>query len=273
MVLLPVTVLHLAEKRELISTGIRGGRARVFLFSGNKIGGEVDLPESEASPGGKIDISVIEVTAVKPDSGEPDAFGQHMFYEIQTADFHGSPLHAVRKLRELLPTCAEPDYHRQLKLSPEVCGHRVEGPNKANIFKRTLYQLIVKIRLAQHNDCAGFVMVLPVPVWESWLRHLGRPPLQPVEGDLVRLTTPAEQSSDAPSRAWIFVFDIDRASSESPKPLHVAQRVATTWAALVHYAFEVASERAMAQGVVEKFRSALTGRVREGWKGKRPGQR
>lgn len=277
LLVLPVTVLHLPEKRQTVKEALATKRARVFAFSGSKVGGEVDMPETEVSPGGKVDVSVIEVLGLHPLSMEPTDFGQHMLYEIQTADFHGSPLHAVRKLRELCPRHPAPDYHARLEKSKEVAGHEVEGPNKANIFKRTVYQLIIKIQLTQHTKCAGFVMVLPLPVWESWFRHLGRPEMKPLGGDpsLVRLVTPADRDHDVlePARAWIFVFDIDRESKESPLPLKVIQRVATTSAALVHYAFQTASEQAIAQGVIEKYRQVLQSRVTDGWYGRRPDQK
>jgi hypothetical protein len=273
---LPVTVLHLPDKRAEIQRAL-AKEVRVFAFAGNKVGGEVDIPETEVSPGGKVDVSVIEITGLGASGAEPDRFGKHMFYEIQTADFHGSPLHAVRRLRGLCPTRPSSGYHDELKRKIDVAGEGVEGPNKANIFKRTVYQLIIKIQLTEHPDCAGFVLVLPVPVWESWLRHLGKPELvqaETAEGPHARLVSPADRKNQVlePRRAWIFVFDIDRNSKESPQPLLVTLRVATTSAALVHYTFQEAAEQAMAQGVVERFRSVLKSRVSEGWRGRRPGQ-
>jgi len=265
---LPVTVLHLADKRAAILRHLSTG-GRLFLFSANKIGGEVDLPETETSPGSKVDVSVIEVLAVEG-TGEPSRFGQHMLYEIQTADFHGSPLHAVRKLRSVCATKPGAGYHNALGADPSIAGAEVEGPNKANIFKRTVYQLILKIQLSEHVDCAGFVMILPVPVWDSWLRHLGNPKMRQLEGNLVQMVTPADDDTKVltPARAWIFVFDIDRESVESPQPIKLIQRIATTSAALVHYAFQTAAEEAMAQGVVEKFREVLMHRAHKGWRGK-----
>lgn len=270
VLVLPVTVLHVKEKRDAITKHLAfGGRA--FLFSANKIGGEVDLPETETSPGGKVDVSVIEVLRTDTLTGEPSTFGQHMFFEIQTADFHGSPLHAVRKLRKALPASPSENYHAELQADPSIAGEDVEGPNKANIFKRTVYQMILKIQLAEHENCAGFVMVLPLPVWDSWLRHLGNPKIRPMAGgDLVQMVTPADEDTDIlpPARAWIFVFDTDRESKESPQPLKVVQRIATTSSALVHYAFQTAAKEAMEQGVVEKFRDVLKERVERGWRGK-----
>ena len=152
VLVLPVTVLAVPTRRLSIKDGL-ARHARIFLFAGAKVGGEVDFPETETSPGSKVDVSVIEVLGLDPVTRKPTSYGKHMLYEIQTADFHGSPLHAVRKLRALCPRVASPKYHHHLQASPEIAGQGVEGPNKANIFKRTIYQMIIKIQLASHNDC------------------------------------------------------------------------------------------------------------------------
>lgn len=117
VVVLPVTVLHLPDKRAEIQRAL-AKEVRVFAFAGNKVGGEVDIPETEVSPGGKVDVSVIEITGLDANADEPDRFGKHMFYEIQTADFHGSPLHAVRRLRGLCPTRPSSGYHDELSPAP-----------------------------------------------------------------------------------------------------------------------------------------------------------
>ncbi|MCK6530603.1 hypothetical protein L6R50_24585 [Myxococcota bacterium] len=272
--LAPVTTLHLPQQRELLKDAVRGRHSHAFVFSGDKLGGEVDLPETNASPGSKVDVSVVQVADIDPVTGEPRRFGKHMFFEIQTADFHGSPLHAVRLLREALPRKPRKDYHADLSRQVEIAGRGVEGPNKANIFKRTIYQMILKIQLCRHELASGFVLVLPVPVWESWLRHLGRPELVVDDGgreDVVHLLAPHEDLAALVEAvpAWILVFDIDRESELSPQPLKVVHRVATSSAALVHFAFETAAEMALDAGVIERYREVLESRVREGWRGAR----
>lgn len=270
IILVPVSVLGHPAQQARIVEALRSKSARVFGFAGGKLGGEVDLPETDHSPGAKVDVSVIELTDVD-EAGRPSQFGKHMFYEIQTADFHGSPLHAVRQLREHLPTTPGENYHAALSGMVEVAGTGVEGPNKANIFKRTIYQMVLKIQMAHHPDCAGFVIVLPVPVWDSWLRHLGRPHLEPVKGDTscLHLVGPDESGGEIldSARAWVFVFDVDREAPASPHPLRIVHRVATSSAALIHYAFQSASQRAIEQGVIKRYRGVLEGRVLQGWKG------
>ncbi len=273
IMLFPVNVLGKRSAQEKIIGALKAKSARVFAFAGTKLGGEVDLAETEQSPGAKVDVSVIELTGMNA-AGQPTGFGKHMFYEIQTADFHGSPLHAVRLLRQHLPLKAKPDYHAALAKRLEVAGTGVEGPNKANIFKRTIYQMILKIQLAHHPDCAGFVIVLPLPVWDSWLRHLGRPHLEAVKGDAkcLHLVGPDESGGQIldSARAWVFVFDIDRASKAVPQPLRILHRVATSSAALIHHALQSASERAIEQGVIKRYRSVLERRVIAGARGEQP---
>lgn len=268
LLLLPLTVLHRQEERARIRTTLLAG-SRVFLFSTQKLGGEIDLPETEASPGAAVDISVFEVLESEED-GKPLTFGKHLFYEIQTADFHGSPLHAAALLRDLCAKgAASLDYHQALKSRIEICGTGVEGPNKANIFKRTIYQMIFKIELARDPQCAGFAIVLPVPVWQSWLRHLGQPQLtaQTRKDKRVHLAIPFEASTASGQRAQatIYVFDIDRSADESPHPLHIVQEVAVSADALVYHTFVRASNEALERGVIETFRRSFMRRVQQGW--------
>lgn len=86
--LLPVTVLHREEQQVRIHEAL-SSQARVFLFSAQKLGGEIDLSETEASPGAAVDMSVIEVVRFD-DNGKPSEFGEHLLYEIQTSDFRNT---------------------------------------------------------------------------------------------------------------------------------------------------------------------------------------
>lgn len=270
ILLLPVTALGRAERQHAVPTALSQG-VRVFLFSGQKMGGELELSESEASPGASVDISVVEVKSTDKD-GVPNLDGDHFFYEIQTADFHGSPLHAASLLKECCPKDGGPDgYHSALGSRLEVCGTGVEGPNKANIFKRTIYQMLFKIAIAQHGNSAGFAIVLPAPVWDSWLTHLGKPAMEPSEDgeEHVFLLSPDEKRDGFKSRrkATIYVFDIDRDAPELPSPLRIIRRISCSSQGLAYYAFEEAAQKALEGNVVEKFRRAFLARILAGWKG------
>ena len=244
---------------------------RVFLFSSQKLGGEIDLPETEASPGAAVDMSVIEVCHLDQ-RGKPIRFGDHLFYEIQTSDFHGSPLHAPPAPRDLCPRGkAGKGFHNELKSNVEICGTGVEGPNKANIFKRTIYQMIFKIELSRAPECSGFAIVLPVPVWESWLRHLGRPQLVQVGQDPTQLALRSPSETEATSgeraRATIYVFDIDRDSKETPNPFRLEKTVTISAGALIYHSFDLASSEAINRGVVTTFRKSFIERAERGWNG------
>lgn len=266
ILLLPLTVLCRPEQRQKVVEAFKNN-VPVFLFSSQKLGGEIDLPETDASPGAAVDMSVIEVKQADK-LGKPLRFGDHLFCEIQTSDFHGSPLHAAKLLRDLCPQCrAKSSYHNALSSRPEICGTGVEGPNKANIFKRTIYQMIFKIELSQSPECAGFAIILPVSVWESWLRHLGRPQLVGSDSRKTTLRTPqeAEVTIGETSRATVYVFDIDRDSKEKPNPLQIVQQVTISAGSLIYHAFDLASQEAIRGGVVATFRRSFVERVEKGW--------
>lgn len=245
------------------------GAPRVFAFSSNPptLGGEVDIPETDRSPGNKVDVSIFEVLGTE--AGGPH-IGRSAIFEIQTADFHGSPLHAIRHLRRLGPPGGAAHYHAAIAANAVALGERVEGPNKANIFKRTIYQMILKIQMAKDEGCAGFAVVLPEPVWRSWERHLGQPVLVPDEDDtdVVRMRAPDADDGDGlvePEPAWILVFRIDRESPDSPKPLKIVKRIATDSAALIHYTFDAAPEAAIEGGAMAAFTSTFRGRLIRYW--------
>ena len=271
VLLLPITVLHREQERQRLRASLHTGR-RVFVFASQKLGGEIDLPETTDSPGASVDMSVIEVVGLDV-TGKPGECGKHLFFEIQTSDFHGSPLHAAEALKRLCPRGGRrAQYHDRLASQVEVCGTGVEGPNKANIFKRTVYQMIYKIELAKRCQCAGFAIVLPTPVWESWKRHLGQPDLKAMDGDPSRraLLAPNEPKPDPrqPSVATIYVFDIDSDSRESPQPLRVVQRISCTAQALSYHAFVVAADKATRNNVVETFRTRFAERIGRAWNGR-----
>ncbi len=185
--------------------------------------------------------------------------------EVQTADFHGSPLHAVRLLQNICPAGGADGYHDVLEGCTEICGTGMEGPNKANIFKRTIYQMILKVRMARQHRGTGFVIVLPLPVWDSWQRHLGAPSLS--EKAVVKLDDPNDtaSTSEEATRAWIVVFDVDHGSREKPQPLRIVKRVATSERALLHYTFIAAADKGIEAGVIERFRQTLSERVLSQW--------
>lgn len=270
IVLLPVTVLNQPEQRNRIRAGLDSGRL-IFVFSAIKLGGEVSLPETAASPAAAVDVSIVQVLEAELD-GRPTKYGQHLFYEIQTADFHGSPLIAAAALRDLCPK-GDPvsGFHDRLVGKKAVAGNAVEGPNKSNIFKRTIYQMILKIALSEHAASTGFAIVIPVAVWDSWFKHLGGPTLHPLgkDGKHFALKAPKEtlKGIRAKSRAAILVFEIDHAATERPQPLTLLKHIWCTSEALTYFAFQQAAEKAISEKVISRFRASLEERIKQGVNG------
>jgi hypothetical protein len=255
------------EGKAELAKCLKGSNCRAFVFMADKLGGEIDLAETDASPGAKVDVSVVEVLSCDA-TGMPSELGQHLIYEIQTADFHGSPLHAVKALEELcIEREANETFHEVLSKDVELCGIGVEGPNKSNVFKRTFYQAVLKIQLAQHESCAGFVLVIPASVWSSWMRHLGNPELRHIEGIKSALLVEGEdpQAQVRESKSWIFVFDIDQQANVTPHPLVIKDMVAVSAKALEEHAFVKAVNAAFRVGVIERYRAVFSTRIRAAW--------
>lgn len=193
-----------------------------------------------------------------------------MCLQCSTTGFHGSPLHAVAALEDLCPRSSEAaDFHDRLAADIELCGQGVEGPNKANVFKRTFYQMALKASIASSNDCAGFALVIPSAVWSSWRKHLGNPTLS--RGDGIKHVLLAEGEDCAKQltdcKSWIFVFDIDASSGVTPRPLIIKEMVAASSAALLEYGFERVARSVVEKNVVADYRKTLSRRVVSAWSG------
>lgn len=268
-----VEKLRLAGGGAMVKDALAAGK-KCFVFTATKLGGEIDLPETAESPGTKVDVSIIEVTGCAHD-GMPTSFGKHVFFEIQTADFHGSPLHAVNGLEELLAsTLGRGLFHSNLLEDIEIAGTGVEGPNKSNVFKRTFYQTVLKISVAEAEGCAGFVLAIPSSVWESWRKHLADPKLIeiPHSQDAYAILASNERLDQQLQRgkSWIFVFDIDGSSQASPMPIKVLKKVLISTDALQEHAFSRAAESIVRHNVVGAYRKTFEARIIGAWKPKRP---
>jgi hypothetical protein len=163
--------------------------------------------------------------------------------EIQTMDFHGSYRHAVRNLREGLRMFGD-DFPATLQGRPEWLCKNIEGPNIANVFKRTFYQMMFKFQLGQHPRCAGCVLAIPMAVWNSWQPHLGAPQLTDHGHGTYNLLRPQEiRPEHVP--AWIYAFRLDAEATETPNPIGVEMIIATSAGAISHYALDVAPAAAL----------------------------
>jgi hypothetical protein len=217
---------------------LRAGRPSIVYFQ-KKLGGEIRLKATDRSPELSFDATMVEI-APSDDRLSLNRFG---VFEIQTIDFHGTYAAAVTNLNSALHLHKD-DFGKAIADHPEWLAEGVEGPNIANAFKRTFYQMMFKFQLGAHQNAAGCVFAMPEAVWDSWQRHLGRPDLVAVGNNTYRLAA-GDDAGDPIS--WIYVFDLDVSGQVSPNRLRVKKVIGTSAAALSHYALDVAPQAAMEQ--------------------------
>ncbi|MGH7112996.1 MAG: hypothetical protein ACREE9_00690, partial [Stellaceae bacterium] len=148
-----------------------------------------------------FDVTLIEVLATE---NVGYGLGRYGIMEVQTMDFHGSYKGAVDALNNALDLHGA-EFPATLQKNLDWARRGVEGPNIANVFKRTFYQMLVKFQLSSGNAAAGTVLTLPKSVWDSWQPFLGGP-------SLVETTLGHSVIEGAPAtglNAFICVFDID----------------------------------------------------------------
>jgi hypothetical protein len=233
----PATTLKRADIRaDLLSAMARGDAA--FVYMQDKLGGEVSVRATERSPELSFDMTLVELIPGSPTPG----VGRYGVLEVQTMDFHGSYSAAVTNLVNALKLHPE-TFHAMVKQNVGWISEKIEGPNIANVFKRTLYQMLLKFRLAGHGGCAGAALAIPASVWDSWQRHLGGPTLTNAPDGTLRLGT---LTSDP--RAWIYVFDVDAGSDKTPNPIVLSKVIGTDADAVARYAFTVVPEAIVAEG-------------------------
>lgn len=255
----PAVTLKRQEVRDDITVRLNAGQP-VFIYFDKKTSGELSIPPTERSPEFSFDVTVVELTCKE---GVPH-IGRFGILEIQTMDFHGSYRDAVRNLREGLrmhPTRFGPTVQdNQWWLSEGV-----EGPNIANVFKRTFYQMMFKFQLGQHDRCAGCVLAIPQSVWDSWQRHLGAPELTAEADGTFSLLAPGRPRPD-PCPAWIYVFDPDARDDVTPSPIVVRRMIGTDAPSISHWALEVAPAAALSNIDAEAgLLAAMSRRLKQFW--------
>jgi len=160
----PAVRLARADTREEIIASVTStDPTRVFVYLQDKLGGEIRLSRTSASPEVSFDITVVEIT-----------------------DTHGSYRQAVEALRSALDLHSS-DFSFQLAAHPEWAGRRIEGPNISNVFKRTFYQIAFKFQVTKRDTSVGCLLAVPQPVWDSWQPFLGAPTLTKQEDGTWRL--------------------------------------------------------------------------------------
>ena len=224
----------------------------VFIFFQDKLGGEINVSPTLKSPELSFDITLLPVEF----DGPTLRLATFALYEVQTMDFHGSYRHAVSALNNALDLHGTA-FPEVLRANTEWLGRKIEGPNVANVFKRTFYQLLLKFSLAGHADCVGVALGLPSAVWQSWSPHLGAPELVPKDDYFILKETPR----DVTEKSWIVVFGTDRSAPASPECL-VAEKVINVGAgSLLAHAFHEVPEQ-IARHALRPVKERILSRVR-----------
>jgi len=235
---IPGPRLELEATRSKVLRALKSGRS-VLVYFDQKIGGEVSLSATAKSPEMAFDVTLVELLWQHGSVG----LGRFAILEVQTMDFHGSYGRAVGNLRSGL------DLHRDR--FPEVleenqwwAGDRIEGPNIANVFKRTFYQMMFKFSFGGHDACVGTALVISASVWDSWQPFLAAPNLVDAGDGTSRLLHPEAKGKQGRVPAWIYVFDLDHSAKTTPSPIRISRIIGLTADALGYYALKAAPEEA-----------------------------
>lgn len=235
--------------------------ASPIVYFQDKLGGEISISRTDRSPELAFDMTLVELG---PEDGGL-ALTRYGILELQTMDFHGSYRHGVQNLEDALRLHKD-HFHATVETNRHWLSERIEGPNIANVFKRTFYQMMLKFQIGNQPRCAGCALALPEAVWDSWQRHLGAPELLPGVEGCVELRTPEAPPFGGHAPAWIYVFDIDAAATASPNPIVLRKRIATDADAMAHFALKVAPDAAVgAEGSANFIPERIKQRMSAWW--------
>lgn len=131
----PVVVLETEHGRAELFEGVRSG-VRTFVYFQDKLGGEIGLSKTAASPELSFDITVAELLPSPQGDGLPVVIGKYAVIELQTTDTHGSYSHAVKALTSALDLHGE-HFSEQLEGNPEWAGRKIEGNRRLSSIGET----------------------------------------------------------------------------------------------------------------------------------------
>jgi hypothetical protein len=231
---LPVSILANADELEAFAESVsRIGSG--YLFFQNKLGGEISVIGTRRSPEVSFDVTVVEI---RPDGRGAFEVTRYGILEIQTMDYHGSYKHAVGNLRDALRLHRDAFASALQSNLEHWAGDRIEGPNIANVFKRTFYQMLLKFRLSGSGSAAaGTVLALPRSVWDSWQPFLGAPELEDEAPGIKRLRVPKDTPLEPPLNSFICVFDLDASAAQPISPVRIETFIRVSPSYLTHHAF------------------------------------
>lgn len=228
----PASLLSDASARQAFQKSVRDA-GRGYLFFQDKLGGEISILGSDRSPEMAFDITIVEILHT---SGRY-ALGRYGILEVQTMDFHGSYKKAVTNLRDAF-RLHKKKFADALRKDQAWAAEDIEGPNIANVFKRTFYQMMLKFELGGKAAAAGTVLAIPQAVWDSWQPFLGKPSLERLDDGTYELKSSIQQSTRRPN-AHICVFDLDASSAKPISPVTVQKFIRVSPDQLAHHAFKV----------------------------------
>lgn len=123
---------------------------------------------------------------------------------------------------------------------------------------------MLKFQIGADESCAGCVLALPVSVWDSWQRHLGKPDLLKNADGTFSLDWEGRRAGRPP--AWIYLFDLDVSTRISPNKLLLRRVIATDADSMGHFALKVAPDAAVAgAGSADRVLATIRRRVGAWW--------
>jgi hypothetical protein len=251
---LPISILS-SKKGAAAFESVLDELGSAFVFFQDKLGGEISISGTSASPEVAFDVTVVELTKVGSGAVRVGRYG---FIEIQTMDYHGTYKHAVKNLSDAHRLHGK-KFASELAQNEVWMSDRIEGPNIANVFKRTFYQTLLKFELSKKGAAAGTVLALPEAVWDSWQPFLGRPPIEAVTDTEFRMVGSDNEAYHG-TNAWIFVFRLDTESDSAVSPVRVVARLRVSVTDLVQHAFVTVPKNMMVWATGENM---LLGRIRD----------
>ena len=229
----PAPLLADVRKKAAFEKAVRS-TGRGYVFFQDKLGGEISILGTDRSPEMAFDITIVEVGY----QGGQFQIGRYGILEVQTMDFHGTYKRAVSNLRDAYRLHGKA-FAQALKEKQAWAAEDIEGPNIANVFKRTFYQIMLKFELGGKGAAAGTVLAIPQAVWDSWQPFLGNPTLEKLPDGTFRIKPIAEKEGASAPNAYICVFDLDAESTKSISPVRVRQFIRVSPDVLSHHAFTV----------------------------------
>jgi DNA modification methylase len=229
---IPASLLKDEAARTELEERLREGKT-CYVFFQDKLGGEISVIGTAQSPEISFDVTLVEVI-MRNGEFQITRYGA---LELQTMDFHGTYMHAVKNLRDALRLHRD-GFGEALSQNLQWAGEKIEGPNIANVFKRTFYQIMVKFQLSGQGAAAGTVLALPKAVWDSWQPFLGRPEILKGDGG-IDVMKAYEGEPPSEHNAYICVFDLDAHHKESISPVRIERFIKLSADSLSHYAFKV----------------------------------